>query len=108
MIKCDENKIFASLYNLVILIDIPNFQIQLYIEFKNKISSLCLLYNTILIHDNLGIVYQMEKQEGKIISKSKLNNHENKNINIQNIQTGLIMMKESWIWIFHLFDGLMK
>ena len=47
MIKCDENKIFASLYNLVILIDIPNFQIQLYIEFKNKILSLCLLYNTI-------------------------------------------------------------
>ena len=47
MIKCDENKIFASLYNLVILIDIPNFQIQLYIEFKNKILSLCLLYNNI-------------------------------------------------------------
>ncbi len=104
MIKCDENKIFASLYNLVILIDIPNFQIQLYIEFKNKISSLCLLYNTILIHDNLGIVYQMEKQEGKIISKSKLNNHENKSINIQNLQTGLIMMKVGFESFIYMMD----
>ena len=46
----------------------------------------------------------MEKQEGKIISKSKLNNHENKNTNIQNIQTGLIMMKVGFESFIYMMD----